>query len=75
MSVRDWILIACYLGIGATGVYMIAAPRRLFTRSDDPSAFRPEAVEYDSPQGLWLRKTAGPVLVGIALILIVTRFI
>jgi hypothetical protein len=75
MSVRDWILIACFLGIGATGVYMIAAPRRLFMRSEDPAAYRPEAVEYDSPQGVWLRKTAGPLLVGISLIFIVTRFI
>jgi hypothetical protein len=75
MSVRDWIMIACALAVGATGIYMFAAPRRLFMRAEDPAAYRPEAVEYDSPQGVWLRKTAGPLLVGIALIFIVTRFI
>ncbi len=75
MTARDWILIACALAVGAAGVYMMLAPRGLFMRAEDPAAYRPEAVEYDSPQGLWLRKTAGPVLVGISLIFILTRFI
>jgi hypothetical protein len=75
MSVRDWIMIACSLALGATGVYIIAAPRRLFMRADDPAAYRPETVEYDSPQGVWLRKTAGPALIVIALVFIITRFI
>jgi hypothetical protein len=70
VTVRDWIFIALAVGVGATGLYMMAAPRRLFMRAEDPARYRPEAVEYDSARGVRLRKTVGPVLVGAALIFI-----
>ena len=75
MSPRDWILIAAFLLVGAAGTYMMAAPRRLFTRAEDPAAYRPGAVEYDSAQGLWLRKTMGPGLILTAFVLILIRVI
>lgn len=72
MTARDLLFFALYAGIAGVGLYLMAAPRRLFTRADEPARYRPEAVEYDSAQGRWLRKTAGPMLVvaGLALILV-----
>ena len=62
-----WILIGLLLvGLGA---YMWSAPRRLFTRPDDPSEYRPQATELDSEQGRWMTRTYPPILVvgGLAL--------
>jgi hypothetical protein len=53
----------------------MAAPRRLFVRSEDPARYRPEAVEYDSDQGRRLRTRVGPALIVLALILIAVRFL
>jgi hypothetical protein len=75
MSAKDWILIACFLGVGAVGVYMTMAPRRLFSRPEDPPRYRPEAVEYDSEQGRWLRTRIGPALILVAAVLIAIRFL
>ncbi|MFN3725074.1 MAG: hypothetical protein ACK4SZ_02090 [Allosphingosinicella sp.] len=53
-----------------TGLYMRTAPRRLFTRPDDPSEYRPQATELDSEQGRWMTRTYPPILIlaGLALI-------
>ena len=62
-----WIVIGLLLvGLGA---YMRSAPRRLFTRADDPSEYRPQATELDSEQGRWLTRTYPAILVvaGLAL--------
>jgi uncharacterized membrane protein YdfJ with MMPL/SSD domain len=75
MTARDWILIALFLALGAVGAYMMMAPRRLFTRPEDPARYRPGAVEYDSDQGRWLRTRAGPALIVAAIVLIVLRFL
>jgi hypothetical protein len=75
MSARDVFLILCYLAVGALGAYIMTAPRRLFTRPEDPARYRPEAVDYDSDQGRWLRRVAGPVMIVLALVLIVVRFL
>ncbi len=73
MSAKDLILIACFLAMGAVGAYMMAAPRRLFTRAEDPARYRPEAVEYDSAQGRRLRTMIGPALIVAAIVLIALR--
>jgi hypothetical protein len=75
MSAKDAILIVLFLMMAAVGVYMMAAPRRLFTRAEDPARYRPEAVEYDSDQGRWLRTRVGPALIALALVLIAVRFL
>jgi hypothetical protein len=75
VSARDLVFLALYAGIAALGLYLIAAPRRLFTRADEPARYRPEAVEYDSAQGRWLRRTAGPILVVAGLALILVRLV
>jgi hypothetical protein len=46
------------VALSATGVYIMAAPRRLFVFPEDRARFRPEAVDYDSPQGRRLRRLA-----------------
>ena len=53
-----------------TGAYMRTAPRRLFTRADDPSEYRPQATELDSEHGRWMTRTYPPILIvaGLALI-------
>jgi hypothetical protein len=51
------LLIAC-VGISATGFYIMAGPRHLFTHADDPPAYRPHKVEYDSAQGERIRRIA-----------------
>jgi hypothetical protein len=66
MSLSDLLFVGGAALIGATGLYMMAAPRRLFTRAEDPARFRPEAVEYDSSQGVWLRKVQGPAMIAVA---------
>jgi hypothetical protein len=75
MSARDVILILCYLGVGAVGVYITMAPRRLFTRPEDRPRYRPEAVEYESDQGRRLRTIAGPGMIVLAVILIALRLL
>jgi hypothetical protein len=75
MSGKDWVVIAGYFVVGAVGVYMTMAPRRLFTRAEDPPRYRPEAVEYDSDHGRWLRTVMGPALIVLAIVLIVIRFL
>ena len=72
MTLPPWIFILLYAGISGLGLYLTAAPRRLFTRADEPARYRPEAVDYDSEQGRWLRRTAGPILIvaGLALLLV-----
>ncbi len=56
-----WIVVGLLLvGLGA---YMRSAPRRLFTREDDPSEYRPQAVELDSDQGRWLTRTYPIILI------------
>ena len=63
-----WILTGLLLaGLGA---YMRSAPRRLFTRPEDPSEYRPQAVELESEQGRWLTRTYPPVLIAIGLVLV-----
>lgn len=62
-----WIVIGLLLvGLGA---YMRSAPRRLFTRPDDPSEYRPQATELESDQGRWLTRTYPLILIvgGLAL--------
>ena len=71
----DWLFILIAILLGATGLYIIAEPRRLFMRAEDPAAYRPETVEYDSAQGVWLRKTYGPALLAMAVIFILTRIL
>jgi cytochrome c oxidase assembly factor CtaG len=75
MNAKDWILIALFLAMGAMGAYIMTAPRRLFTRAEDPARYRPEAVEYDSDQGRWLRTRMGPALIVVAIVLIAFRFL
>jgi hypothetical protein len=75
MTARDWFVIVGFLAVGATGVYMTMAPRRLFTRPEDPARYRPEAVEYDSEQGRWLRTRIGPALIVVAIVLIALRLL
>lgn len=75
MTAEDAILILCYLAIGAVGVYIMTAPRRLFTRPEDPARYRPEAVELDSDHGRWLRRMIGPALIVAAIVLIALRLL
>ena len=75
MTAKDAILILCYLAVGAVGAYIMMAPRRLFTRPEDPARYRPEAVERDSGHGRWLRTVMGPALVVAALVLIALRLL
>jgi hypothetical protein len=71
-TVRDALHLAAGLAAAGAGAYMMMAPRRLFMRAEDPAEYRPEAVEYDSAEGRWLRKGFGPALVigGLAFCLI-----
>ena len=55
--------------LAGTGAYIGSAPRRLFTRPDDPSEYRPQATELDSDQGRWLTKTYPLVLIAVGLAL------
>jgi hypothetical protein len=64
---RDVIVLVGCVALAATGFYIMAEPRRLFMRADEPARFRPEAVEYDSPQGVRIRRLApfyafGPIV-------------
>ncbi|HZG45150.1 MAG TPA: hypothetical protein VEZ41_02640 [Allosphingosinicella sp.] len=63
-----WLLIGLLLV--AVGAYMRTAPRRLFTRPEDRSEYRPQATEFDSEQGRWLTRTYPPILMiaGLALV-------
>ena len=65
-----WIVVG--LVLAGTGAYMWSAPRRLFTRPEDPSEYRPQAVELDSEQGRWLTRTYPRLLIlfGLALVAI-----
>jgi hypothetical protein len=58
MSERDIIVLFDCVAFSATGFYIMSAPRRLFMRADEPARFRPEAVEYDSPKGVRMRRLA-----------------
>ena len=60
------------LVLAGVGAYMWSAPRRLFTRADDPAQYRPEAVELESEQGRWLTRTYPRLLIlfGLALVAI-----
>jgi hypothetical protein len=60
-------LIVFALALGGFGLYLVAAPRRLFTRPEDPARFRPGAVELESERGRWNRFVIGPSLIGTAL--------
>ena len=65
-------IVAIFIGLLliGTGAYMRTAPRRLFTRADDPSEYRPQATELDSERGRWMTRTFPPILIlaGLALI-------
>ena len=63
-----WIVVG--LVLAGTGTYMWSAPRRLFTRADDPSEYRPQATELDSERGRFMTRTYPPILIlaGLALI-------
>jgi hypothetical protein len=58
MSERDAIVLFACVVIAAAGLYVMSAPRHLFTRAEDPARYRPYAVEYDSPQGVRMRRFA-----------------
>ena len=60
-----WLLIGLLL-VGL-GTYMRTAPRRLFTRPEDASEYRPQATELDSEQGRWLTRTYPSILIGAGL--------
>jgi len=75
MIARDWLLWIAAISMLVVGLYIIAAPRRLFMREEDPAQYRPEAVEYDSAHGRWLRKVYGPLLVIAGLALIAFRLL
>jgi hypothetical protein len=66
MSGHDWAFLIGCGSVALAGLYIMAEPRRLFIRADERSRYRPEAVDYDSPQGVRMRAMA-PVLVGLAL--------
>ena len=68
-----WLAWTAIAALAVTGIYILLAPRRLFMRPDEPASYRPEAVEYDSAHGVWLRKTAGPMFIVIALVLALVR--
>ena len=67
MTAHDWAFLIVCASVALAGLYIMAEPRRLFVRADEPSRYRPEAVEYDSPQGVRLRRMA-PVMVGLSLL-------
>ena len=75
MTGHDWLLIAAGAATVVSGAYIMTEPRRLFMRAEDPSEYRPEAVEYESEHGRWLRKVVAPASVVGGLVLIVTRFL
>lgn len=75
MSAKDAVLILAYLAVAGVGAYIMTAPRRLFTRPEDPPRYRPEAVERDSGHGRWLRTVIGPAMVVVALVLIALRLL
>lgn len=58
MTERDALVLFECVAIGATGLYVMSAPRHLFTRAEDPPRYRPHAVEYDSPKGVRMRRFA-----------------
>lgn len=62
-----WLLVGLLLI--STGAYMRTAPRRLFTRPDDRSEYRPQATELHSEQGRWMTRTFPPILMGAGLAL------
>lgn len=69
METLDWPMLAAGVSLAVVGIYIMAKPRRLFMFRDDPAEYRPEAVEYDSGHGRWLRKAAPfYALVGLALV-------
>jgi hypothetical protein len=68
-----WIIVGLlFIGLGA---YMRTAPRRLFTRPDDPSEYRPQATELESDQGRWLTRTYPRLLILFGLALVVIQII
>ena len=70
MTVKDVILLLAYLSIGVMGAYVMTAPRRLFTRPEDPPRYRPGAVEYDSDQGRRARRIVGPAFILLSAVLV-----
>ena len=70
MTARQTIAILLGLLMIGTGAYMRTAPRRLFTRPDDVSQYRPQATELESEHGRFLTRTFPPILIvgGLALI-------
>ena len=70
-------IIAILIGLlmVGTGLYMRAAPRRLFTRPEDPAEYRPQATELESDHGRFLTSTFPPVLILFGLGLIAFQFI
>lgn len=58
MTERDVLVLIDSVAVSGTGFYVMAEPRRLFMRADEPARFRPEAVEYDSPKGVRMRRLA-----------------
>jgi hypothetical protein len=58
VSERSALLLFACIAMSATGFYVMAGPRRLFVYPEDRARFRPEAVEYDSPQGRRMRRLA-----------------
>ena len=69
--IETYPILAILLGLLliGTGLYMRTAPRRLFTRPDDPSEYRPQATELDSEHGRFMTRTFPPILIlaGLAL--------
>ena len=74
-SFREAFYVVAGLALAGAGAYMMAAPRRLFMRAEDPAEYRPEAVEYDSVQGRWLRKRMGPAALAGGLAFVLFRFL
>jgi hypothetical protein len=59
------ILLACVAG--AFGAWLIAAPRFLFSRPEDPAGYHPHTVELGTEGARWSRFVLGPSLIGLAL--------
>jgi hypothetical protein len=70
VSERDFLFLFGCVTIGATGLYVMTAPRHLFTRPENPARYRPFAVEYDSPTGLRQRRLARVYAVAAPLVLV-----
>lgn len=70
MSERDFLVLFGCVAIGGTGLYVMTAPRHLFTRPEDPARYRPFAVEYDSDTGVRQRRLARAYAIGAPLVLL-----